>query len=155
MEVVMRTIICLLVLTLSVIVPAAESQIDKRLRDCVTALGAAGEPGATAPVVDGAVKAMLEGGALEGRPGDAIRAFGELIELMGRPDGLVEVAVRRYGRAEIAYFVVTCAKGVGYVRVESLKRADNSKMVSGLLIKPGPDGVFPPGLLEPETIQSR
>jgi hypothetical protein len=151
----MRALLLILVLAIPFLSPAAESQIDKRLRDCVTALGVTGEPGATAPVVEGAVKTLLEGGALEARPGDAIRAWAELIEILGRPDGLVEVAIRRYGRAEIAYFVVTCAKGVGYVRVESLKRADNSKVVSGLLIKPGPDGVFPAGLLEPESAATK
>ena len=82
---------------------------------------------------------------------NVMKAFGEAFTLVGNPQAVEEVAVRTYGtRSEIAYFVVPCQRGAAFLRIVSVKRGDNQRIVSSVAVAIVPEVVFPPGLLEPE-----
>ena len=134
----MRTLI-LILLTIS-LTCAADSMIDRRLREAVMAMAANQVPGAPSPLERG-VRLLVTDGAMEDQFEEVMKAFGE-------------VAVRLYGtRSEIAYFVIPCQRGAAFVRVVSLKRGDNQRIVSSLAVGVRPEGVFPPALLEPEAVR--
>jgi hypothetical protein len=145
----MRTVI-LLLLTLSCTF-AADSLIDRRLREAVMAMAANPVPGAPSPLERG-VRLLVTDGAMEEQFEEVMKAFGDAFTLLGTPQVVEEVAVRSYAtRSEIAYFVIPCQRGVAFVRVVSLKRGDNQRIVSSLGVGVRPELIFPPGLLEPEA----
>lgn len=145
----MRTI-TLLLLLLPCCLSAADSMIDRRLRDAVMAMAANRVPGAPPPLERGA-RLLVADGAMEDRIDEVMNAFGAAFTLLGTPQAVEEVAVRLYGtRSEIAYFVIPCQRGAAFVRVVSLKRGDNQRIVSSVAVDVRPEGILPPGLLEPE-----
>jgi hypothetical protein len=98
------------------------------------------------------VRLLVTDGAMEDQFEEVMKAFGEAFTLLGTPQAVEEVAVRSYGtRSEVAYFVIPCQRGVAFVRITSLKRGDNQRIVSSLTVGVRPEAVFPPGLLEPEA----
>lgn len=145
----MRTLI-LLLLTISFTF-AADSLIDRRLREAVMAMAANQVPGAPSPLERG-TRLLVTDGAMEDQFDQVMKAFGDAFTLLGTPQAVEEVAVRPYGtRSEIAYFVIPCQRGVAFVRITSLKRGDNQRIVSSVAVGVRPEVVFPPGLLEPEA----
>jgi hypothetical protein len=144
----------LIVLLAASALSANDSQIDRRVRDAVTAMQEPATPGVGGSPVERATAALLADGGLEGHAAEIAQQFEQLFAALGRPNGYAEAGVRRYGqRAEIAYFVITCAKGVGFLRVVSVKGVDNSRVVGGILVGAHPEGIFPPALLDPEGIR--
>ena len=147
----MRTLI-LLLLTISCTY-TADSMIDRRLREAVMAMAANQVPGAPSPLERG-VRLLVTDGAMEDQFEEVMKAFGDAFTLLGTPQAVEEVAVRLYGtRSEVAYFVIPCQRGVAFVRVVSLKRGDNQRIVSSLGVGVRPEGIFPTGLLEPEAVR--
>ena len=145
----MRTLL-LALLVCSCALPAADSMIDRRLREAVMAMAANQVPGAPSPLERG-VRLLITDGAMEDRFEEVMAAFGDAFTLLGTPQAVEEVAVRTYGnRSEVAYFVIPCQRGSAFVRVVSLKRGDNQRIVSSVGVGVRPEVVFPPGLLEPE-----
>jgi hypothetical protein len=145
----MRTLF-LLLLTIS-FTYAADSMIDRRLRESVMAMAANQVPGAPSPLERG-VRLLVTDGAMEERFEEVMKSFGETFTLLGTPQAVEEVAVRTYGaRSEIAYFVIPCQRGVAFVRIVSLKRGDNQRIVSSVAVGTRPEAMFPVGLLEPEA----
>lgn len=148
----MRTLLLLLTLTT---LGAADSMIDRRLREAVTAMAANNVPGAPSSLERG-VRLLVADGAMEERVEELMKAFDEAFTLLGTPQAVEEIAVRSYGtRSEIAYFVIPCQRGSAFVRVVSLKRGDNQRVVSSLGVAVRPELVFPPALLEPDTTPRR
>ncbi len=134
---------------------AADSLIDRRLREAVMAMAANRVPGAPPPLERG-VRLLVADGAMENNLAELMQAFGDTFTVMGTPQAVEEIAVRSYGtRSEIAYFVIPCLRGAAFVRVVSLKRGDNQRVVSSLAVAPRPEMVFPPGLLEPDNTPRR
>jgi hypothetical protein len=147
----MRTLI-LLLLTIS-FTYAGDSMIDRRLREAVMAMAANQVPGAPSPLERG-VRLLVTDGALEDQFEEVMKSFGEAFTLLGTPQAVEEVAARLYGtRSEVAYFVIPCQRGVAFVRITSLKRGDNQRIVSNLTVAMRPEAVFPPGLLEPDAVR--
>jgi hypothetical protein len=147
-------ILALLLLSVAVSL-AADSMIDRRLREAVTAMGANQVPGAPSPLERG-VRLLVADGAMEEQIPDVMQAFGDAFTLLGTPQAVEEVAVRLYGtRSEIAYFVIPCQRGSAFVRVVSLKRGDNQRVVSSVGVAVRPELVFPPALLEPDASPRR
>jgi hypothetical protein len=129
--------------------------IDRRLREAVTAMAANNVPGAPSSLERG-VRLLVTDGAMEGQIEEVMKAFGDAFTLLGTPQTVEEIAVRTYGtRSEVAYFVIPCQRGSAFVRVTSLKRGDNQRVVSSLGVAVRPELVFPPALLEPETTGQR
>lgn len=148
----MRTflLLCLCSLTFT-----ADSMIDRRLREAVMAMAANSVPGAPTALERG-VRLLVNEGALQEQVEDVMKSFGDAFTLLGTPQAVEEVAVRLYGtRSEIAYFVIPCQRGSAFVRVTSLKRGDNQRVVSSLSVAVRPELVFPPALLEPENTPRR
>lgn len=132
---------------------SADSMIDRRLRDAVMAMAANKVPGAPPPLERG-TRLLVTDGAMEDQFEEVMKAFGEAFTLLGTPQAVEEVAVRSYGtRSEIAYFVIPCQRGVAFVRVTSLKRGDNQRIVSSVGVGVRPEVIFPPGLLEPLAVR--
>ncbi len=130
---------------------AADSFIERRLHDAVTVMQEPPTPGVKDGPVERGTRMLLEGGALEPQ----VPAFAALLagqfDVLGRPTGLAELGVRRFGaRAEVAYFIIPCARGVAFVRVVALKAGDNNRVVSDLAVSQHPSEVLPPDLLTPE-----
>lgn len=145
----MRTV-ALFLLSLFMTCWAGDSMIDRRVREAITAMASNQVPGAPAPLERG-VRLLVTDGAMEDQFEGVIKAFGEAFAVVGTPLAVEEVAVRLYGtRSEIAYFVVPCQRGAAFLRVVSVKRGDNQRIVSSIAVAIVPEVVFPPGLLEPE-----
>ena len=145
----MRTI-ALFLLGLAVTCWAGDSMIDRRLREAITAMSLNQVPGAPSPLERG-VRLLVTDGAMEDQFELVMKSFAGAFAVVGTPQAVEEVAVRAYGsRSEIAYFVVPCQRGAAFVRVVSVKRGDNQRIVSSVAIAVVPEVVFPPGLLEPE-----
>ncbi len=145
----MRTL-ALILLSLSVACWAGDSMIDRRLREAITAMASNQVPGTPEPLERGA-RLLVADGAMEDQLAAVMKAFGDAFTVVGNPQAVEEVAVRLYGsRSEIAYFVVPCQRGAAFVRVVSVKRGDNQRIVSNVLVATVPEMVFPAGLLEPE-----
>ncbi|MBA3697237.1 MAG: hypothetical protein H0W78_00015 [Planctomycetes bacterium] len=143
-------LITLLLLAFSCTLTAGDSMIDRRLREAVMAMAANQVPGAPSPLERG-VRLLVTDGAMEDQFDAVMKAFGAAFTLLGTPQAVEEVAVRSYGtRSELAYFVIPCQRGVAFVRIASLKRGDNQRIVSSLTVGVRPEAVFPPALLEPE-----
>ena len=84
------------------------------------------------------------------------KAFGDVFTVVGTPQAVEEVGVRIYGsRSEVAYFVVPCQRGAAFIRIVSVKRGDNQRIVSSVAVATQPEGIFPSALLEPEAQQRR
>jgi hypothetical protein len=150
----MRTLLLLLSLTITAL-SAADSMIDRRLREAVTAMAANSIPGAPSSLERG-LRLLVADGAMEDQFQEVMKAFGEAFTVLGTPQAVEEVAVRSYGtRSEIAYFVIPCQRGSAFVRVVSLKRGDNQRIVSSLGVAVRPELVFPPALLEPDPTPRR
>ncbi len=130
---------------------AADSFIERRLRDAVTVMQEPPTPGVKDGPVERGTRLLLADGALEPQ----VAAFAALLagqfDVLGRPTGLTELGVRRFGaRAEVAYFIIPCARGAAFVRVVALKAGDNTRVVSDLAVSQHPSEVLPPDLLTPE-----
>jgi hypothetical protein len=151
----MRLPILLLLLSAVTLSWGGDSMIDRRLREAVQAMAENPVPNTPSPV-DRGVRLLLAEGAMEGEADAVVKAFSDTFALVGRPQLSEEVAVRAYGsRCEIAYFVLPCVRGPAFVRVVSLKRGDNQRVVGGIMVSTRPELVFPPDLLAPEQILRR
>jgi hypothetical protein len=129
---------------------AGDSMIDRRLRESVSIMGENPVPNTPNPVERG-VKQLLTDGAMEGQEAEVAKAFAEAFALLGRPQAVEEIATRLYGsRSEIAYFVIPCVRGAAFVRVTSVKRGDNQRVVGSLTVAVRPELVLPPDLLAPD-----
>lgn len=145
----MRTLV-LLLLTITTATWAGDSMIDRRLREAITAMASNQVPGTPASLERGA-RLLVADGALEDQVAVVAKTFGEAFAVVGTPQAVEEVAVRLYGsRSEVAYFVVPCQRGAAFIRIVSVKRGDNQRIVSSVAISLQPEVVFPPALLEPE-----
>ena len=145
----MRTLILILV-SISFAI-AGDSLIDRRLREAVMAMAANQVPGAPTSLERG-TRLLVTDGAMEDQFDEVMKSFGAAFTLLGTPQAVEEVAVRPYGtRSEIAYFVIPCQRGAAFVRIVSLKRGDNQRLVRSVAVDVRPETVFPPGLLEPEA----
>ena len=131
--------------------PAADSFIERRLHDAVTVMQEPPTPGVKDGPLERGTRMLLADGALEAQvPAYAAMLAGQF-EVLGRPTGVTELGVRRFGaRAEVAYFIIPCARGVAFVRVVALKAGDNNRVVSELVVSQHPSEVLPPDLLTPE-----
>jgi len=145
----MRTI-ALFLLSLSLTCWAGDSMIDRRLREAITAMASNQVPGAPSPLERG-VRLLVIDGAMEDHSEFVMKQFEAVFTQVGAPQGVEEVAVRAYGsRTEAAFFVVPCQRGAAFIRIVSLKRGDNQRIVGALAIDTSPWPLFPPSLLEPE-----
>lgn len=150
----MRTL-ALLLLTLTTTIWAGDSMIDRRLRDAITAMASNQVPGTPASLERGA-RLLVADGAMEEQLAAVAKSFGDVFTIVGTPQAVEEVGVRLYGsRSEIAYFVVPCQRGAAFIRIVSVKRGDNQRIVSSVAVATQPEGVFPPALLESELQQRR
>jgi hypothetical protein len=150
----MRTLV-LLLLTVSTMIWAGDSMIDRRLREAVTAMASNQVPGTPASLERGA-RLLVADGAMEDQLAGVAKAFGDVFAVVGTPQAVEEVGVRLYGsRSEVAYFVVPCQRGAAFIRIVSVKRGDNQRIVSSVAVAAQPETVFPPALLEPEPQQRR
>ena len=146
----MRAIIPLLLASVTTVTWAGDSMIDRRLRESVSIMGENPVPNTPSPIERG-VKQLLTDGAMEGQEAEVAKAFAETFALLGKPQAVEEIATRLYGsRSEIAYFVIPCVRGSAYVRVTSLKRGDNQRVVGSLTVAVRPEVVLPPDLLVPD-----
>lgn len=153
----MRTsIFALLILTtLSTTSWAGDSMIDRRLRDAIMAMAQNPVPGTPLPI-DRGVRLLLNEGAMQEQADAMAKVFAETFDLVGIPQAVEEVAVRAYGtRTEVAYFVIPCQRGAAFIRIVSVKRGDNQRIVSSVSVSSRPEAVFPPGLMEPEPATRR
>jgi hypothetical protein len=145
----MRTI-ALLLLSCTFTTWAADSMIDRRLRDAITAMASNQVPGAPSPLERGA-RLLLAEGAQEDQVQPVMKRFEEAFAKVGAPQLVEEVATRLYGsRSEVAYYVLPCQRGAVFLRLVSVKRADNQRVVGELAVATSPEAIFPPGLLEPD-----
>ncbi len=146
----MRAMIPFLIASVTTVTWAGDSMIDRRLRESVSIMGENQVPNTPTSITRG-VRQLLADGAMEGQEADVAKAFAEAFDLLGRPQAVEEIATRLYGsRSEIAYFVIPCVRGSAFVRVTSLKRGDNQRVVSSLTIAVRPEVVLPPDLLVPD-----
>jgi hypothetical protein len=130
---------------------AADSFIERRLHDAVTVMQEPPTPGVKDGPLERGTRMLLADGALEAQVPGYAALFAAQFELLGRPTGVTELGVRRFGaRAEVAYFIIPCARGVAFVRVVALKAGDNNRVVSELVVSPHPSEVLPPDLITPE-----
>ena len=130
---------------------AADSFIERRLHDAVTVMQEPPTPGVKDGPVERGTRMLLADGALEPQAPAFAALFASQFDVLGRPTGLTELGVRRFGaRAEVAYFIIPCARGVAFVRVVALKAGDNARVVSDLAVSQHPSEVLPPDLLTPE-----
>jgi hypothetical protein len=136
----MRTLIVALVL---VCAGAAygESQVERRLRDALTIMSHS----------DGArgVDALVSEGPLADERAALSERFAGYLKRYGNFATLDEAYIRRFGRVEIGYFVVSFSRGVLFVRLVSLYNGSD-KIVTDLAMDPRPEAVFPPALLGPD-----
>ena len=151
----MRLFTLLLLLSATTLSWGGDSMIDRRLREAVLAMAENPVPNTPSPI-DRGVRMLLAEGAMEGEADAVVKAFSETFALVGRPQMSEEVAVRAYGsRSEIAYFVLPCVRGPAFVRVVSLKRGDNQRVVGSIVVSSRPELVFPPDLLVPDVTPRR
>ena len=150
----MRAMIPLLLASVSLSAAwAGDSMIDRRLRESVSIMGENAVPNTPSPIERG-VRQLLVDGAMEGQEAEVAKAFAEAFALLGRPQAVEEIATRLYGsRSEIAYFVIPCVRGPAFVRVTSLKRGENQRVIGSLTIAVRPEVVLPPDLLSPDQSQ--
>jgi hypothetical protein len=134
---------------------AGDSMIDRRLRDAITAMSQNPVPGTPLPI-DRGVRLLLNEGAMQEQADAMAKVFAETFDLVGVPQAVEEIAVRSYGtRSEVAYFVIPCQRGAAFIRIVSVKRGDNQRIVSNVIVSTRPEVVLPPGLLEPEPSARR
>ena len=151
----MRCLLLLILVTTATHGWASDSMIDRRLREAIMAMGENPVPNTPSPI-DRGVRLLLTDGAMESEAEVVAKAFSDTFALVGRPQQSEEVAVRLYGsRTEIAYFVIPCVRGSAFVRVVSLKRGDNQRVVSSVAVSARPELVYPSDLLLPEQSQRR
>lgn len=153
----MRTLMLALLLltTLATHGWAGDSMIDRRLREAITAMSQNPVPGTPLPI-DRGVRLLLNEGAMQEQSDAMAKIFAETFDLVGMPQAVEEIAVRTYGsRSEIAYFVIPCQRGAAFIRIVSVKRGDNQRIVSSVTVSSRPEVVLPPGLLEPEPTTRR
>jgi hypothetical protein len=151
----MRTLVLALLILTTAPSWAGDSMIDRRLREAIMAMAQNPVPGTPLPI-DRGVRLLLSDGAMAEQADAMAKLFAETFDLVGAPQAVEEVAVRAYGtRTEIAYFVIPCQRGAAFIRIVSVKRGDNQRIVSSAVVSSRPEAVFPPGLLEPEPAVRR